>query len=417
MSGQRRESKRALPANEGKRIVMFLAKSYATDPRVKNEAETLVQTGHEVIVLSWDRSGKQPSESMVNGVRIVSRKLLQGSDFSKASFAFSALILQVFCVTWCLRRMRGKYVVHSHDFNTLMAGVVLRRMLGPRVKLVYDCHELTPSAYAEWYGPRLGLVAGGLERTMIGWADCVITVSPPIQAYLSRLTSNPIVVIYNTIPIDQVPQGSRNSWKSRLGLDGFIVSYVGSLRLDVGLDELIDAASLFLAAGEHRIRFVIVGDGPDLNRISRKAERLEGIVTLVPRVSHAKALEFVTASDVSYAIYRTRGEGSAETSRKMLSEGNTLVAMPWKVFEAMACGTCVLVRGGTYIWDFVSQLEFGISGGSGSPKEIFDSLTLALSQRERLEFMGSRARMHFLKNYNWNNMADRLLSIYASLGA
>jgi glycosyltransferase involved in cell wall biosynthesis len=412
-----RPSTKEVPMTErkAKQVVMLLAKPYAVDTRVRNEAESLRLAGYDVTVLSWDRLGQGANDGVVSGVRIVSLRLLNGLEFSRFAYALSAIMLQFYCVAWCLRSIRGKYLVHANDFNTLPAGVTLRILCPSNVRLVYDCHELTPSAYAEWYGYRTGLVAGALERRLLQFADAVITVSPPIQSYLSGITRRPVSVIFNTIKIESVPVEGKAWWKKKLGLEGFVVSYVGTLRQDVGLDELIEAAAHLNESDAKGIRFLIVGYGPDLNRIRAKAANLEGLVTFVPRVSHAEALGYVRASDISYAVYRTRTSDGESDEYNRLVSGNTMVASPWKIFEAMACGTCVLVRDETYTWTLVNSLGFGISAGSGTGSEIAGSLSCAFQNKAKVESMAESARKHFSDEYNWNRMAKRLVELYEEL--
>lgn len=394
--------------------MMLLAKPYSVDPRVQSEAKSLRDGGYDVTVLSWERSG-QGTDERRGGVRVVGLRLLDGNEFSKIAYALSALLLQVYCVLWCLRNLNGRYLVHANDFNTLPAGAALK-LLRPRgVKLVYDCHELTPSAYAEWYGYGVGLVAGALERRLVRFADALVTVSPPIEGYLSRISGKQVSVIYNTISTGSVPPGSKEWWKRRLGLEGFVVSYVGTLRQDVGLDELIGAARRLEESKTDGVEFVIVGSGPDSRRMKAEAADLRRSVLFVPQVPHDVALGYVKASDVSYAVYRARNGRSGSGEHDRLAEGNTLVASPWKVFEAMACGTAVLVRGGTYTWALASGVGFGISAGAGTEAEIAAGISWALRNRGRVDSMADSARSRFAGEYNWDRMGRRLVGIYNAL--
>ena len=49
---------------------MTLANSFTHDPRVYNEARTLIKAGHKVTVLCWDRfDTTQPTET-INGIKV-----------------------------------------------------------------------------------------------------------------------------------------------------------------------------------------------------------------------------------------------------------------------------------------------------------------------------------------------------------
>jgi glycosyltransferase involved in cell wall biosynthesis len=209
-------------------------------------------------------------------------------------------------------------------------------------------------------------LAGALERKLIGRADSAMPVSHPIKNYLSKISKKEITVVHNTITVISVPDQDRNWWRQKFELDGsFSVAYVGLLRQDVGLEELIDAAAYFKKSSVKGIKFLLVGDGPDLSYIKSK-----DYVQFVPRVPHSEALRYVSACDLSYAVYKNKNNESKSEKdiRTKIKGGNTLVASPWKVFEAMACGTPVMVREGTFTWQFVNKIGFGIFAGSGRRK-------------------------------------------------
>ena len=52
------------------KILMILSKSYVNDPRVSKEAESLIDNGHEVRVIVWDRRREYDKESIVKGVEV-----------------------------------------------------------------------------------------------------------------------------------------------------------------------------------------------------------------------------------------------------------------------------------------------------------------------------------------------------------
>jgi glycosyltransferase involved in cell wall biosynthesis len=380
---------------------MLLASTYVTDPRVRNEAESLRDRGYKVTVLSWDRSGKQPRNYDSEGVSVVSFKILRGTTFSKVRFAFAAVLFQLACVSWCAKNARkDSIIIHSHDFNTLAAAVFLK-ILHPGARLIYDSHELTPAAFSEWYGSKMGALAGAIERSFLPFVDRVITVSPPIEKYLSSVFDKPVFLLYNTIRLSDVPKQDKEWWRSRCGLNGsFVVSYVGSLREDTAVENLIEAARK-CAASSSDVRFVVVGDGSRLEQLKAQAAGTEEYLEFLPRVSHDVALGFVKASDITFAVYKNLGD-------------NTKIAMPWKVFESMACGTPVLVRDGTYTWRFVNNLGVGLSAGSGSPEEISERIIWALKHRDSLQSISNEGRKNFVSKFNWDNMSRVLLEAYGN---
>jgi hypothetical protein len=61
------------------KILMFLDNPFTHDPRVYNEAKSLVMAGHSVTVLAWDRKKQNPlkeTKEAINVVRIRNTKFM-----------------------------------------------------------------------------------------------------------------------------------------------------------------------------------------------------------------------------------------------------------------------------------------------------------------------------------------------------
>ena len=404
--------------NERKPVVMLLAKPYSVDTRVKNEAETLTSAGHKVTVLSWDRWGRERKEASVNGVDVVSPRLMGGSDLfasnkgsgsSKLNYALSAVLLQFYCVAWCIRNLKEEYIVHANDFNTLFAGVALRLIKPSRVRLVYDCHELTPTVYAEWYGAIVGAAAGLFERTLVRYADAVVTVSPSFARYFAPLTrrassrSFPVTVLYNTVKSSDLPSGDKAYWRSRFGLTGFVFTFVGAMRGVYALDEFVEAAKMFKESAIPA-NFIIVGGGDEFAALERKIANynLNGRVRLIPQLPNKEALEYLKAGDVSFGVYKS-------------PDTNARIALPWKVFEAMACGTPVMVLENTTAWNLVKENGIGFAVTSSNTSEIYEKLLWAVNHPDALADMSSKAREAYGRHYNWDSASQQFRAAYSCL--
>jgi len=405
--------------SERKPVIMLLAKPYSVDTRVKNEAETLTSAGHKVTVLCWDRLGREQKEATVNDVDVVSPRLLGGSDLfasnkgsgsSKLIYVLSAVLLQFYCVAWCLRNLKRGYIVHSNDFNTLVAGVALKLIKRRGVKLVYDCHELTPTVYAEWYGAMVGAAAGLFERTLVRYADAVVTVSPSFASYLARMTKRTasserisVTVLYNTVKSSDLPRGDKTYWRSRLGLSGFVFTFVGAMRGVYALDAFVEAARLFKESAT-RANFIIVGGGDEFAALEQKIARydLNGWVRLIPQLPNKEALEYLKAGDVSFGVYKS-------------PDTNARIALPWKVFEAMACGTPVMVLENTTAWNLVRENGVGFAVASSETSEIYEKLLWAVNHPVVLAEMASRANHTYARSYNWESASRQFRDAYSAL--
>ena len=53
------------------RVLMFFSNSFTNDPRVYNEAKSLIQAGHPVTVIAWDRQKQNSQRQAWDGIEIV----------------------------------------------------------------------------------------------------------------------------------------------------------------------------------------------------------------------------------------------------------------------------------------------------------------------------------------------------------
>ncbi len=95
---------------------------------------------------------------------------------------------------------------------------------------------------------------------------------------LSRLgcPEKKIVVIPNGFDIKAPIQAGTSpaAGATQCGDQEFVVGYVGRLAPEKGIETLIEAAALVRPEGDRSIRFVVVGDGPERNRLERLAAAL-----------------------------------------------------------------------------------------------------------------------------------------------
>jgi glycosyltransferase involved in cell wall biosynthesis len=401
-----------------KDVVILLAKPYSIATRMRSEAETLADAGHKVTVLAWDRWGKEPKSVMTNGVNVISLRLTGGSDLfvskrgsrlSKINYALSALMLQVYSLFWCLQNVKGDFILHL-NFNTLPVGATMKIVKPKSVRLVYDCHELTPALYSEWYGSGVGQLTSSIEKAFLPYVDLAVTVTPPIRDYLlqamqdaNRPTKPPIVMLYNTVKSQDLPTSDKTRLRKRFGLSGFVVTFVGSMRGEYALEELLQVASLFKRAAVPA-RFIIVGGGSEFGGLERRIVEygISDRVKLIPQLPHKQSLEYLKAGDLSFAVFKSLDD-------------NARIALPWKVFEAMACGTPVIVLKNSMAWSFVSENGTGFAATTSNVSEIYDKILWAVNHPEVLAEMSRNAGDAYSRTYNWESVSRQFTDAYSSL--
>ncbi len=164
------------------KVLMTLANPFTNDPRVYNEAKSLVEAGHDVTVFAWNKTGQHKKNETKDGIKVIRS--------SKSKF-MDILPFDIFRLHWWWRKgykdaiklfeKKGFDVVHCHDLSSLPIGIKLKKKFG--VKLVYDAHEIwgymvsrdLPKAWANYYLRK--------EKRIIKIVDEIITVNEPLNHY------------------------------------------------------------------------------------------------------------------------------------------------------------------------------------------------------------------------------------------
>jgi glycosyltransferase involved in cell wall biosynthesis len=384
---------------------MLVAKGFQRPdiPRARQESRTLVQAGYPLYVLAWDRYGEFPGRENVDGAIVRSFTVVNLRNFSSLGLALGGLLFQIaifFATLRLINHLRQRPIVHAHDINTLLPSCFLR-VLGLSSALVYDCRELTYGVYSGWFNPCVGSIMRAIEEKLLRYADAVITVSQPIAEYLGRFKQM-VTVIYNCPRTADVPNISKMDARKQLGLplNSFIVSYVGMIRYGCRLELLLSVASRIKRENTH---FVVVGGGPLAAEFRRKANQtLDCRITIVPRVWRDRALLYVLASDLTWALYDDQN----------LSLN---VAMPWKLFESMACGVPVLVGQGSSRAKFVEKYGCGVVLQNDAPAFVAEAIGSLAEDPARHQQMSTAGKQLAASEFNWEVMSNKLIRIYEAL--
>jgi len=169
------------------KILMILSNPFMVDPRVYKEAESLVDAGHEVTVIVWDRKRDYDPESAVDGIKIIRihnegmMKVLP-NDLFRNRFWWR----RAYKIGLELYKNDFKFdVVHCHDLDTLQSGVWLKKKLG--VKLIYDAHEIFGYMIARNLPKFIVNYSFKMEKKLVKNVDFVITAEETYNDYFKSL--------------------------------------------------------------------------------------------------------------------------------------------------------------------------------------------------------------------------------------
>jgi glycosyltransferase involved in cell wall biosynthesis len=246
---------------------MLTHSHYEEDPRVRREAESLVERGRPVDVFALRREG-EPADEVLDGVRV--RRLgverHQGAGIGTYLREYLSFVARA---GWSLTRAhRGRRyaLVQVHTLPDFLAfGGLPVRLAG--VPILLDLHEAMPEFFRMRFPGSASPVAHRLlliqERASIGLASAVITVN---QALADRLVGlgvprSKVSVILNSPSLRRFDPSAQP--ERAFMADGILrLVYAGALtpvyELDVVLQALVD---LRARRPELRVELEIYGRG------------------------------------------------------------------------------------------------------------------------------------------------------------
>ncbi|MCR4400029.1 MAG: glycosyltransferase [Syntrophomonadaceae bacterium] len=164
-----------------------------------------------------------------------------------------------------------------------------------------------------------------------------------------------------------------------------------------GISVLIEAFSIARGRTTRDMELVLVGDGPEEEKLKRQAQRL-GIasrVTFVGRVPHRTVPDHLNRLDIYVALSTLDSESFGVA-----------------VVEASACGIPVVVSDVGGLPEVVVDGLTGFIVPRNDPEAAAERILQLANDAALRKSMGAAGRRFVLDNYEWNETADRMERLY-----
>ncbi|OGW60010.1 MAG: hypothetical protein A2V83_07850 [Nitrospirae bacterium RBG_16_64_22] len=230
-------------------------------------------------------------------------------------------------------------------------------------------------------------------------ADVIVTTSEAIRRTLIERNGYPPERLV-AVPTHIDPAGfdrpdARTAARGALGIgqDAFVLGTVSVLRSWKGHDLLLGAARS-LGAAIPGVRIVIVGDGPQGERLRARVED-EGLSEIVTMTGHREDIgEMLSAFDL-FAFPSTANEG-----------------VPQAVLQAMSAGLPVVASSLPSIAEVVREEETGFLFPPGDASAFSGRIVLLAGDAALRRRMGEAGKARVRERFMESGMLDRLEEVY-----
>ena len=368
---------------------MILSNPFMVDPRVHKEAKTLVENGHEVTVIVWDRRKEYKTEDTIDKIRLIRihnkglLKILPSDLFRNPIWWRTAYKkgLEIY-------KKNFKFdIVHCHDLDTLQPGVWLKEKLG--TKLVYDAHELWGHLIENNVPKFVVKKAFSMEKKLVKKTDHIITVSPPFKEYFKTITNKPITLVMNSKDLLYTKYEPPTEKK-------FTLLYIGGMKKQRFFPEIID-----LMGNLQNAQLTLAGKTEGLYYEMKNYSKKYNNIKFLGTIPTEKILPTTRSAHANFIIV----DPTSKHYQKTLFN---------KQFEAMVCGRPIITTKGTFAGELTEKLNCGINVEYN--KESVKKAIIRLRDSHQLvEKLGKNALKAAKEKYNWEKEKEKLLTVYKGI--
>ena len=265
-----------------------------------------------------------------------------------------------------------------HAFN-VPAALAMRYSNG---KKIISIHGIFSKQIDMLHGKNLGKFSDKYEKKALEWADVITVGSKEGQEFYSSLGFD-VKYIPNAISIESLPKGTDRKYDKQ-------VIYVGRLSKEKGAHLIPEIARNL----PKEVQFLIVGVGPELDKISKNSSGLTN-VHLLGYQPKDKVIPLIRGSDV--LIQPSFAEGISST-----------------LLESMACKTPIVTTSVGGNKEILSHDKTGILVEVGSIEQMANNALELLSNKEKANYLANNA-FNEVQKYDWNSVGPEYLSLYNSL--
>ena len=393
------------------RIGMILDAAFPPDPRVENEAVSLVKSGHQVYLFCLEYGDEKVSE-IINGIQVKRYKS------SKLEYKLSALVYTIPFYTFLMQKKIDQFItetkieaLHIHDIR--IAQAVFNANKKFNLPVVLDLHDNMPEVMKLY--PHLQKFPGKYiispkkwkqkEEEFIKKATKVISVSPEfIETLQMRLPSEKekFILVPNTIRASFFEEYTVNASIIEKYKNKFVILYLGDSHVRRGLQTAISSVEK-LKDKIPNIKLVIVGKNTT-------------DVVLKQQVEDLKLYDFVDFEGwQNVALFQSYILSSAVCISPLHRNLQHDVAYANKIFQYMSLGKSLLVSDAIAQKRLIERTNSGLVHQEKDVKDFSDKILKLFSDEKLRTELGENGKNFVRNEFSWEQTSKKLLHLYDNL--
>jgi len=393
------------------RIGMILDKPFPPDPRVENEAISLIKKGHKVFLFSLMDSDEKKNE-VIKGIEVRRYKS------SNLIYKLSALVYSLPFYSLIMEKKINHFlvsnkieIIHIHDIQ--IADAVLKSNKKLQLKTILDLHENRPEIMK--FYPHLTKFPGKFlispkiwkqkEEEFINKVTNTIVVTEESKNEIVKRTgkqSKSIVVVPNTVHKDFYNKAVIQNNIIEKYINNFVILYIGDTGLRRGLTTAIKSISV-LKNNIKNIKLVIVGSNTS-DKILKKQVKDLGIQDFVDFEGWQNEKLFPSFIKVSSICI--------SPLHRNLHHDTTYAN---KLFQYMSFSKPVLVSNATAQKNVIERTNSGLVHLEKNVEDFSEKVMQLYVDKKLSDTFGENGKRFVEEEFNWGKTSEKLIELYANL--
>ncbi len=366
------------------KVILAVTNDIATDRRVQRIGSTLLRQGADVVIV-----GRKRKDSLSISHLPFKHKRIR-LLFNRGALFYAEYNIRLF-IWLCIQPAD---IITANDLDTLPAVYLCCKL--KKITAVYDSHEHFTEV-PELINRRLiKKIWAWIESAIVPHIHFASTVSEPIAQDLQQRYHRSFTVIRN-LPEKKITE---NHFPLSFTFpDKPVIIYQGSVNIDRGLEEMIEAMKHITSA-----ILIIAGDGDIQHqlRIRVKSLQLNNRVYFTGRLQPDQLLALTQKAAIGISLEKDRGL-------------NYRYALPNKLFDYIMSGVPVLVSALPEMKKIVQQYNIGVLIDEVTPEAISQAIHGMLENTELYKIWKQNLKIA-ADQLCWENEEGLVIKLYQRAG-
>lgn len=392
------------------KIGMIIDAVFPPDPRVENEAVSLLNEGHEVFLFCLTYGEHKMAE--VNGIKV------RRYATNKLEYKLSALAYTFPLYTFLMQKKIKKFIkknkieaLHIHDIP--IAQAVFNANRKPRLPVVLDLHENRPEIM-KFYPHLLKFPGKHIispkkwkskeEEFIIKSTKVIVVTTEAKNEILKRVSINPekIIEVPNTVREDfyKEPESFleiKNQYSNK-----FVLLYIGDTGIRRGLKTAIKSINKIKSTIKN-VKLVIVGKNSSDTILKKivKDLKVEEYVDFLGWKDQSLFQSYILSSDICLSpLHRNLHHDTTYAN---------------KIFQYMSLGKPLLVSNAIAQKKLIEKTNSGLVHIEKDVEDFSEKVLKLYADENLRKRLGENGKNFVRNDFSWKQTSKKLLNLYDNL--